>query len=83
MNILNGGAHAANTVDAGVHDYAGRRGKLKEALRWCAGGIPCTGSPVKDKGLATSVGDEGWFCNRISPAMRRDRVHLQAVKMRL
>ncbi len=70
MNILNGGAHAANTVDVqGVHDYAGRRGKLQRALRWCAEVFHALAALLKSQGLATSVGDEGGL--RILPAMRK------------
>ena len=70
MNILNGGACSQYGGCAGVHDYAGRRGKLQRGAPLVCRGIPCTGSAVKNKGLATSVGDEGGF-TRILPAMRK------------
>ena len=62
MNILNGGAHATNTVDTqefmimpvGAPSF-------KEALRWCAEVFHALASILKAKGLATSVGDEGGF----------------------
>ena len=62
MNILNGGAHATNTVDTqefmimpvGAPSF-------KEALRWCAEVFHALQSILKAKGLATSVGDEGGF----------------------
>lgn len=62
MNILNGGAHAANTVDvqefmimpAGAHSF-------HEGLRWCAEVYHALAALLKSKGLATSVGDEGGF----------------------
>ena len=60
MNILNGGAHAANTVD--VQEFmimpVGAP-SFKEALRWCAEVFHALASLLKSKGLATSVGDEG------------------------
>ena len=62
MNILNGGAHAANTVD--VQEFmimpVGAP-SFKEALRWCAEVFHALASLLKEKGLATSGGDEGGF----------------------
>ena len=62
MNILNGGAHAANTVD--VQEFmimpVGAE-TFKEALRWCAEVFHQLSTLLKEKGLATSVGDEGGF----------------------
>ena len=62
MNILNGGAHATNTVDTqefmimpvGAPTF-------KEALRWCAEVFHSLAKILKAKGQATSVGDEGGF----------------------
>ena len=67
MNILNGGAHAANTVDTqefmimpvGAPSF-------KEALRWCAEVFHALASILKARGLATSVGDEGGFAPNLS-----------------
>ena len=60
MNILNGGAHAANTVD--VQEFmimpAGAP-SFREGLRWCTEVVHALQALLKDKGLATSVGDEG------------------------
>lgn len=62
MNILNGGAHAANTVD--VQEFmimpAGAP-SFHEGLRWCAEVYHALAALLKSKGLATSVGDEGGF----------------------
>lgn len=62
MNILNGGAHAANTVD--VQEFmimpVGAP-SFREALRWCAEVFHSLSALLKAKGLATSVGDEGGF----------------------
>ena len=62
MNILNGGAHATNTVDtqefmimpAGAPSF-------KEGLRWCTEVFHALQKILKSEGLATSVGDEGGF----------------------
>lgn len=62
MNILNGGAHAANTVD--VQEFmimpAGAP-SFKEGLRWCTEVFHALAVFLKERGLATSVGDEGGF----------------------
>ena len=62
MNILNGGAHAANNID--IQEFMIMpvgAGSFKEGLRWCAETFHCLASILKEKGLATSVGDEGGF----------------------
>lgn len=62
MNILNGGAHAANIVD--VQEFmimpVGAP-TFKEALRWCCEIYHALKSVLKGKGLSTGVGDEGGF----------------------
>lgn len=62
MNILNGGAHAPNTVD--VQEFmimpVGAE-SFSEALRWCAEVFHSLRAILKSEGLATSVGDEGGF----------------------
>lgn len=67
MNILNGGAHAANTVD--VQEFmimpVGAP-SFKEALRWCAEVFHALASLLKEQGLATSVGDEGGFAPNLA-----------------
>jgi enolase len=62
MNIMNGGAHADNNVDlqefmvmpVGAPSFA-------EALRYCTEIYHTLKGVLKDKGLATGVGDEGGF----------------------
>lgn len=67
MNILNGGAHAANTVD--VQEFmimpVGAP-SFREALRWCAEVFHALQALLKEKGLATSVGDEGGFAPNLA-----------------
>ena len=62
MNILNGGAHAANTVD--VQEFmimpAGAE-SFREGLRWCTEVFHALAALLKSRGLVTSVGDEGGF----------------------
>ena len=62
MNILNGGAHAANTVD--VQEFMIMpvgADTFREALRWCAEVFHALSALLKENHLATSVGDEGGF----------------------
>lgn len=67
MNILNGGAHAANTVD--VQEFmimpAGAP-TFREGLRWCAEVYHALSALLKSEGLATSVGDEGGFAPNLA-----------------
>ena len=76
MNILNGGAHAANTVD--VQEFmimpVGAP-SFKEALRWCAEVFHALASLLKENGLATSVGDEGGF----APDLASDEEAIQYI----
>ena len=81
MNILNGGAHATNTVDTqefmimpvGAPTF-------KEALRWCAEVFHALAKILKDKGLATSVGDEGGFAPNLASDEEPIETILDAVK---
>ena len=76
MNILNGGAHAANTVD--VQEFmimpAGAP-SFKEGLRWCTEVFHALQALLKSKGLATSVGDEGGF----APDLASDEEAIQYI----
>ena len=67
MNIVNGGAHADNTVDfqefmivpIGAPTVA-------EALRWGAEVFHALKAALKKAGLSTSVGDEGGFAPNLA-----------------
>ena len=69
MNILNGGVHAANTVD--VQEFmimpAGAV-SFHEALRMCTEVFHSLQAILKADGLSTAVGDEGGF----APDLKRD-----------
>ena len=81
MNILNGGAHATNTVDTqefmimpvGAPSF-------KECLRWCAEVFHALQSLLKSKGLATSVADEGGFAPNLSSDEETIETILEAIK---
>ena len=81
MNILNGGAHAANTVD--VQEFmimpVGAP-SFKEALRWCAEVFHALAALLKSKGLATSVGDDGGFAPDLASDEEAIQYILDAVK---
>ena len=81
MNILNGGAHAANIVD--VQEFmimpVGAP-SFKEALRWCAEVFHALAALLKSKGLATSVGDDGGFAPDLASDEEAIQYILEAVK---
>jgi enolase len=76
MNILNGGAHADNSVDPqefmivphGAEDFS-------EALRWGAEVFHTLKGVLKKRGYSTSVGDEGGF----APNLKSNAEAIEAV----
>lgn len=81
MNILNGGAHATNTVDTQEFMIMPVGAPaFKEALRWCAEVFHALAKILKGKGLATSVGDEGGFAPNLSSDEETIETILEAVK---
>ncbi len=81
MNILNGGAHATNSVD--VQEFmimpVGSP-TFKEALRWCAEVFHALQKLLKSRNLATSVGDEGGFAPNLSSDEETIETILEAIK---
>ena len=81
MNILNGGAHAANTVD--VQEFmimpAGSQ-SFQEGLRWCTEVFHALAALLKSKGLATSVGDEGGFAPDLASDEEAIEYILEAIR---
>ncbi|MEQ8818685.1 MAG: phosphopyruvate hydratase [Sumerlaeia bacterium] len=81
MNILNGGAHADNTVDfqefmimpVGAPSF-------REALRMGAEIFHALKKVLKGKGLNTSVGDEGGFAPNLSTVPETLDTIIQAIK---
>lgn len=81
MNILNGGAHAANTVDvqefmimpAGLPSFS-------EGLRACTEVFHALQALLKSRGLATAVGDEGGFAPDLSSDEEAIQVILEAIE---
>lgn len=67
MNILNGGAHADNSLD--FQEFMIRpvgAPSFREAVRWGAETFHQLKALLKQKKLSTSVGDEGGFAPQIS-----------------
>ena len=76
MNILNGGAHADNSVDIQEFMIAPvGAATFEEAVRWGAETYHALKSVVKQHGLATGVGDEGGF----APDLAHNRAALDLI----
>ena len=76
MNILNGGAHADNSVDPQefmIAPYGAE--KFSEALRWGAEVFHTLKGVLKKRGYSTAVGDEGGF----APNLRSNEEALEVV----
>ncbi len=81
MNILNGGAHATNSVDtqefmimpAGAPSF-------KEGLRWCTEVFHALQALLKKEGNTTAVGDEGGFAPNLKSDEDTIEHILQAIK---
>lgn len=81
MNILNGGAHAANTVDSQEFMIMPVGAKtFTDGLRWCTEVFHALAAILKSKGLATSVGDEGGFAPNVASDAEAIELILEAVK---
>ena len=76
MNILNGGAHADNSVDPQEFMIVPVGApKFSEALRWGSEVFHTLKSVLKKRGYSTSVGDEGGF----APNLKSNEEALEAV----
>ena len=76
MNILNGGAHADTNVDIQEFMVAPIGAPtFRESLRWGAEIYHALKSVLKQRGLATSVGDEGGF----APNLESNRAALDLI----
>lgn len=81
MNIINGGAHAKNTLDiqefmimpVGAECFA-------QALRWCCEVYHALAGILSSKGLTTGVGDEGGFAPDIADETAAIELILQAIE---
>ena len=77
MNIVNGGCHALSS-GLDVQEFMVMpvgAPSFKEALRWCAEVFHALAAILKERGLATSVGDEGGF----APALKSDEEAIETI----
>jgi enolase len=80
MNILNGGAHADNSVDPQefmIVPYGAE--KFSEALRWGAEVFHTLKKVLKKRGYSTSVGDEGGFAPNLKSNQEAIDVVVEAI----
>lgn len=81
MNILNGGAHAANNLDVQEFMIIPQSAEsFREGLRQCAEVYHNLAKILKEKGLSTGVGDEGGFAPNLSAEEEAIELILQAVE---
>ncbi len=81
LNVLNGGEHADNNVDfqefmivpVGASSFS-------EALRWGAEIYHTLKAVLKEKGLATAIGDEGGFAPNLSSNEAALELLVEAIK---
>jgi len=81
MNIINGGAHAANSVD--LQEFMilpVGAGSVREAVRYGAEVFHALKSVLSGRGLATAVGDEGGFAPDLSSNEAAIEVILEAIR---
>lgn len=81
MNVINGGCHAANSIDfqefmimpVGAETFA-------EGLKMCAEIYQCLRQTLQEKGLSTGVGDEGGFAPDLASAEDALDILMQATE---
>ncbi len=82
MNILNGGKHAANTVDFQEFMIAPVSAQsFKEALRMCAEIYHNLKGIITGKGLSAGIGDEGGFAPDLPDAEAALDLLVEAIKV--
>ena len=82
MNILNGGAHADNSVDPQefmIVPYGAK--KFSEALRWGAEVFHTLKGVLKKRGYSTAGGDEGGFAPSLKSNQEALEVVLEAITL--
>jgi enolase len=80
LNILNGGAHAANSVDLQEFMIAPvGAGSLTEALEWGSNVYHALKAILETRGLGSGVGDEGGFAPDLSSNSDAVEVILESI----
>jgi enolase len=81
MNVINGGAHADNTID--LQEFMIMpvgAASFSEALRWGTETYHVLKKVLADRGLATAVGDEGGFAPNLSSNEDAIKVLVEAIE---
>ncbi len=82
MNILNGGAHAKGSTDVQEFMIVPVGAKtFKEALRWGAEVFHSLKKILSNKGMSTTVGDEGGFAPKLGSNEDALSLVVEAIKM--
>jgi enolase len=80
MNVINGGAHANNSLDLQeMMIIPVGAPSLREALRWGAETFHALKKILHDKGISTAVGDEGGFAPSVESHEAAIQLILQAI----
>lgn len=79
MNIINGGAHADNSLDFQEYMIIPQRETIHERVRVGAEVFHSLKTVLKEKGYATSVGDEGGFAPNLNSNAEGIEVILEAI----
>ena len=80
MNILNGGAHADNSLDFQEFMIIPQRDTIKERLRVGAEVFHSLKKVLNEKGLSTGVGDEGGFAPDLKSNTEGFELIIEAIK---
>ena len=81
LNVLNGGVHADNNVDIQEFMLAPvGAASFSEGLRWAVETYHALAAVLHDRGLSTSVGDEGGFAPNLATNEDGVRVLVEAIE---
>ena len=81
MNVINGGAHSDNELELQEFMLVSvGAASFSEGLRWSAECFHSLGHILSDKGLSTSVGDEGGFAPQLATAGEALELLLEAIE---
>ncbi len=81
MNVINGGAHAANNIDFQEFMIVPLGAPtFREALRWGAEVFASLSDVLKSQGLLTGVGDEGGFAPNLKSNEEALEILMEAIK---
>src|SRR5258708_19060172 len=81
MNVINGGAHADNTID--LQEFMVMpvgAASFREALRWGAETYHTLKKLLHDRGLSTAVGDEGGFAPDLASNEEAVKLLVEAIE---